>query len=81
MLAVRWPDDIRANPAFHHDAWHFINLPYKSDGQPASVQTVEPALENVLSAYQAYLDIVRGTVPGNRAVALPFSRLTSTSSP
>jgi hypothetical protein len=26
MLAARWPDDIRKNPAFHHDAWHFREL-------------------------------------------------------
>jgi hypothetical protein len=47
-----------------------INLPYKPEGQPGSVQTVEPPPENVLSAYQANLDIVRGTAPGDRAVAL-----------
>jgi hypothetical protein len=70
MLAARWPDDIRGNPAFHHGAWHYINVPYKPSGQPASVQTVEPPPENVLSAYQANLDIVRGTAPGDRAVAL-----------
>lgn len=70
MLAARWPDDIRRNPAFHHGAWHFINLPYKPDGQPASMQTVEPPPENVLSAYQTNLDIVRSTTPGDRAVAL-----------
>ena len=70
MLAARWPDDIRTNPAFHHGTWHFINLPYKPEGQPASVQTVEPPPENVLSAYQANLDIVRGIATGDRAVAL-----------
>jgi hypothetical protein len=70
MLAARWPDDIRGDPAFHHGAWHYINFPYKPAGQPASVQTVEPPPENVLSAYQANLDIVRGTATGDRAVAL-----------
>jgi hypothetical protein len=70
MLAARWPDDIRTNPAFHHGAWHFINLPYKPEGQPASVQTVEPPAENIVSAYQSNLDIVQGTAPGDRAVAL-----------
>jgi S1/P1 Nuclease len=70
MLAARWPDDIRGDPAFHRGAWHYINFPYKPAGQPASVQTAEPLPENVLRAYQANLDIVRGTVPGDRAVAL-----------
>ncbi|HEY5865215.1 MAG TPA: S1/P1 nuclease [Candidatus Tectomicrobia bacterium] len=70
MLAARWPDDIRGDAAFHHGVWHYINFPYKPDGQPASVQTVEPPPDNVLSAYQANVDIVRGTTPGDRAVAL-----------
>ena len=70
MLAARWPDDIRPNRAFHHEAWHYITLPYKPEGQPASVQTVEPPPENIVSAYQTNLDIVRGTAPGDRAVAL-----------
>ena len=70
MLAARWPDDIRGDTAFHHGVWHYINFPYKPAGQPESVQTVGPLLENVLSAYQANLDIVRGAVPGDRAVAL-----------
>ena len=51
MLAARWPDDIRSDPAFHHGVWHYMNFPYKPEGQPGSVQTVEPLPENVLSAY------------------------------
>ena len=70
MLAARWPDDIRGDPAFHHGAWHYINFPYKPEGQPASVQTVEPPPENILSAYQSNRDIARGAAPGDRAVAL-----------
>jgi hypothetical protein len=71
MLAARWPDDIRGDPTFHHGAWHYINLPYKPEGQPASVQTVDPPPENILRAYQTNLDIVRSTAPeSTRAVAL-----------
>ena len=70
MLAARWPDDIRGDTSFHHGTWHYINFPYTPAGQPGSVQTVEPLPENVLSAYQANLDIVRGAAPGDRAVAL-----------
>jgi S1/P1 Nuclease len=70
MLAARWPDDIRGDATFHHGAWHYINFPYKPEGQPGSVQTVEPPPENILQAYQMNFDIVRGTAPGDRAVAL-----------
>jgi hypothetical protein len=71
MLAARWPDDVRGDPEFHHGAWHYINLPYKPEGQPASVQTVDPAPENILAAYQENLDIVRSTAPAHaKAVAL-----------
>jgi hypothetical protein len=71
MLAARWPDDIRGDAAFHHGAWHYINLPYKPEGQAASVQTVDPPPENILRAYQTNLDILRSTAPeSTKAVAL-----------
>jgi hypothetical protein len=71
MLAARWPDDMRGDAAFHHGAWHYINLPYKPEGQPASVQTVDPQAENILQAYQTNLDILGSTAPASaKAVAL-----------
>ncbi len=71
MLTARWPDDIRQDPTFHHGAWHYINLPYKPEGQPASVQTVDPPPDNMLQAYQTNLDILRITAPqSTKAVAL-----------
>jgi S1/P1 Nuclease len=71
MLAARWPDDIRGDAAFHHGAWHYINLPYKPEGQPTSIQPVDPASENILEAYQANLDIVQSTaLESSKAVAL-----------
>jgi S1/P1 nuclease/metal binding Ada-like protein len=71
MLAARWPDDIRGDPAFHHGPWHYINIPYKPEGQPASVQTVDPPPENILRAYQTNFDILRSTAPeSTKAVAL-----------
>jgi hypothetical protein len=73
MLAARWPDDIRGDESFDHSAWHFINLPYKPQGQPASVQPVDPPPENILSAYGNNLAIVRDTGPDSeRAVALAW---------
>jgi hypothetical protein len=73
MLAARWPDDIRGDESFDHSAWHFINLPYKPEGQPASVQPVDSPPENILSAYANNLAMVRGTGPDSeRAVALAW---------
>jgi S1/P1 nuclease len=71
MLAARWPDDIRSDAAFHHGAWHYINLPYKPEGQPASIQPIDPPPENILEAYQSNLDIVQSTaLESSKAVAL-----------
>jgi hypothetical protein len=71
MLAARWPDDMRNDPTFHHGAWHYINLPYTPEGQPASVQPVDPPTENILAAYQTNLDIVQSTAEAaTKAVAL-----------
>jgi S1/P1 Nuclease len=78
MLAARWPDDIRGDPTFHHGAWHYINLPYKPEGQPASVQTVDPPPDNILQAYQTNLDILRIPAPASiKAVALCGSSISS----
>ncbi len=59
MLAARWPDDIRDDPAYNHEAWHFIDFLFKPTGQPASVQT-EPTREpNVVTALEANLVVLR----------------------
>jgi hypothetical protein len=43
MQAARWPDDIRTrDKAQNRPPWHYINWPFKPEGQPASVQTREP---------------------------------------
>ena len=71
MMAARWPDDVRGDAVFHHGAWHYINLPYTPEGQPASVQPIDPPTENILSAYQSNLDIVQSTaLESTKAVAL-----------
>ena len=44
-------DDIRSNDKQQHRAlWHYINWPFKPEGQPASVQTKEPEPVNILTA-------------------------------
>src|SRR5262249_19221663 len=51
MQAGRWADDIRSNDKqLHRAQWHYINWPFKTDGQPTSVQTREPEAVNILTA-------------------------------
>src|SRR5215475_14696914 len=50
MQAARWPDDIRTrDKAENRPPWHYINLPFKPEGQPASVQVREPEPVNILT--------------------------------
>jgi len=43
MQAARWPDDIRTqDKTQNRPAWHYINLPFNPEGQPASVQIRDP---------------------------------------
>jgi len=51
MLAARWSDDIRnQDKAQNRPSWHYINLPFKPDGQPADVQIRAPEPVNILIA-------------------------------
>jgi S1/P1 Nuclease len=51
MQAARWADDIRITDRQHHQGtWHYINWPFKPDGQPESVQPREPDSVNILTA-------------------------------
>lgn len=71
MLAARWPDDIRGNRQFDHPEWHYIDFPYTPPGEPASVRTPQPPPDNLLTAFQRNLALVRGTAPdAEKAVAL-----------
>jgi hypothetical protein len=37
MLAARWADDIRIrDKAESHSPWHYIDFPFKPEGEPAS---------------------------------------------
>lgn len=71
MLAARWPDDIRGDSAFDRGPWHYINLPYKPEGQPATVRIVDPPAETILSAYPRNLDVLRSNASdADKAVAV-----------
>jgi hypothetical protein len=43
MQAARWADDIRTrDKAQNRPPWHYVDLPFKPEGQPDSVQVREP---------------------------------------
>ena len=51
MRASRCADDIRTqDKAQSRPSWHYINLPFKPEGQPADVQIREPEPVNILTA-------------------------------
>jgi len=72
MQATRWADDIRTNDKQQHRAlWHYINWPFKPDGQPPSVQTREPEAVNILTAMTENQRIVaNGNDPERKAIAI-----------
>lgn len=51
MLAARWPDDIRTKErAQDRGQWHYVNIPFKPDGQAAHIQVKPAGIPNVLTA-------------------------------
>ena len=74
MLAARWADDIRTrDKAKSHPAWHYIDFPFKPEGEPASIQVVQPPRENILTAIAENTRILRtGSDPARRGVALTW---------
>jgi len=43
MLAARWADDLRTpDKAESRLPWHYIDFPFKPEGEPASIQTIAP---------------------------------------
>jgi hypothetical protein len=73
MLAARWADDIRQDPQFHKSTWHFINLPFKPAGQPASVQIQKAGKVNILSQLLENVNVVKNVNdPKQKAIALAW---------
>lgn len=73
MLAARWPDDMRDDHDFDEFAvWHYINLPLKPEGQPASVHTAEPPEINIRYAFNKNLEVLKNSQAddGAKAIAL-----------
>jgi S1/P1 Nuclease len=74
MQTARWPDDIRIQDrAQNKPSWHYINLPFKPEGQPASVQIREPEPVNILTALAENEGVVKNQNDAERkAIALAW---------
>jgi hypothetical protein len=68
MQAARWPDDVRSRDSYHHRGqWHYVNWPFKPDGQPKSLQTREAEPVNILTAMAENERIVQNDRDSERA--------------
>jgi S1/P1 Nuclease len=74
MQAARWADDIRSNDmAQNRPLWHYVNLPFKPEGQPDSVQIREPETVNILTAMAENESVVKNeNDPERKAIALAW---------
>jgi len=74
MLAARWADDIRTrDPAESHPLWHYVDFPFKPEGEPASIETKPPPAENIVAAISENERIaLNGSTPEKRAIALTW---------
>lgn len=73
-LTTGWADLIRnADPARHRDRWHYINWPFKPEGEPARIVPKPPQSENILSALAHNERVFQsGAALDQRAVALAW---------
>jgi hypothetical protein len=71
MQASRWADDIRTqDKAQNRPPWHYINLPFKPEGQPIAVQIREPEPVNILTALAENESVVKNeNDPALKAIA------------
>ena len=74
ILTTGWADLIRnAEPAQHRDKWHYINWPFKPEGEPASIVPRPAQSENILAALAQNERLLQTTAPlDQRAVALAW---------
>jgi hypothetical protein len=74
MQAARWADELRITDRQHHRGpWHYINWPFKPEGQPASVQIKNPESVNILTALAENESTVNNdSDPHRKAVALAW---------
>jgi hypothetical protein len=74
MQAARWADDIRLrDKQQHRGPWHYINWPFKPEGQPAGVQPRKPEPVNILTALAENEKVVKQeSDPERKAIALAW---------
>jgi hypothetical protein len=74
MQAARWADDIRTQErAQNRPSWHYINLPFKPEGQPPNVQIREPDPVNILTALAENESMVKNeSDPERKAIAIAW---------
>jgi hypothetical protein len=77
MLAARWADEIRTHDkAESHPVWHYVDFPFKSDGEPGSIRPIQPPHENILTAMRrTNASCEAGANPENDRANLPISSL------
>lgn len=70
ILTTAWADLIRkADPGKHRDKWHYINWPFKPQGEPANVVPTPPRAENILSAFANTERLLQSTASVDRKAA------------
>ena len=74
ILAARWADDIRTwDKAESRLPWHYVDFPFKPEGEPAGIQAIQPPQGNILTAIAENTRILRtGSDPARRGVALAW---------
>jgi S1/P1 nuclease len=73
MLAARWADDIRTrDKAESRLPWHYVDFPFKPEGEPASIQAIQPPQENILRAVAQNTRILRTGSDPKRGIALSW---------
>jgi hypothetical protein len=74
MQAARWADDIHTrDKQYHRGPWHYVNWPFRPEGQPPTVQIREPESVNILTALAENENVVKNDNDAERkAIALAW---------
>jgi len=73
MLAARWADDIRMQAKLQREVkWHYINFPFKPQGEPEDIKPLPPDPDNILSALAENRRLVKSQVSAAIALAWLF---------